>query len=141
MSLRVHALARDPAVLSLLEHPNIGVEARPLGDLHVAGFDSVNVFAIDGSYRAALARCGAGAGPGTSRARTCSLRPSAWPSSADNEQSELHAPGLEVCVAKLIRSHLDGQVKLGLSAPLFDGERLVGVAEASTMARIAERCR
>jgi hypothetical protein len=40
-----------------------------------------------------------------------------------------------VCVAKAHRSGLDGKIKLGLSAPLVVDGRLVGVVEASTMAR------
>jgi hypothetical protein len=133
MSLRVHAMARDPAVLSLLEHPNIGVDARPL-EPHVAGFDSVNVFAIDGSHRARWPAAAPELALNVESTNLfgCALRMAEERQKGGNEPQ---APALEVCVAKAHRSHLDGKVKLGLSAPLFDGERLVGVAEASTMAR------
>jgi hypothetical protein len=133
MALRVHAMARDPAVLSLLEHPNIGVDAHPLAP-HVAGFDSVNVFALDGSHRA---RWPAAAPELALNVESTDLFRCALRMAEERQQraGEMQAPALEVCIAKAHRSHLDGKVKLGLSAPLFDGDRLVGVAEASTMAR------
>jgi hypothetical protein len=133
MSLRVDAMAKDPAVLALLEHPGIGQEAPALA-AHAAGFDSVNVFTADGVHHARW--------PAAADAPSTNLQSLDHFRCAERLAQEL--PGrsrlqteaaLPVCVARAHRSALDGRVKLGLAAPLLVHGRLVGVVEASTMAR------
>jgi hypothetical protein len=133
MSLRVDAMAKDPAVSALIEHPGIGREAPALA-AHAAGFDSVNVFSADGAHHARW--------PAAPDALGINVQGSDHFRCAERLAQEL--PGrsrlktgaaLPVCVARAHRSGLDGRVKLGLSTPLLVHGRLVGVVEASTMAR------
>jgi hypothetical protein len=133
MSQRVHAMANDPAVVALIEHDGIGRQAPALAP-HTAGFDSVNVFAADGSHRARFP-----VGP-ESEARnvlyadhfSCAERIAL----EVLEPSRASTPSmLPVCVARAHRSRLDKKVKLGLAAPLFVAGRFAGVVEASTIAR------
>jgi hypothetical protein len=133
MSLRVDAMAKDPAVVALLEHPGIGREAPALA-AHAAGFDSVNVFTADGAHHARW--------PAAPDAPMTNLQDTDHFRCAERLAQELPGPlrlqteaALPVCVARAHRSALDGRVKLGLSAPLLVDGRLVGVVEASTMAR------
>jgi hypothetical protein len=125
-------MARDPNVLSLIHHRSIGDEARAL-EAHAAGFDSVNVFAVDGSHHARW--------PVASPELAINVLHADHFRCARNLGEQLvqqgHRPlaALEVCIARAHRSGLDGNVKLGLSAPLIASNRLVGVVEASTMAR------
>jgi hypothetical protein len=133
MALRVHAMARDPDVMSLIHHPDIGHEASAL-EAHAAGFDSVNVFVADGRHSARWPTASPRSARNVLHADhfRCAL------ALADERLTLLpgeQAASLPVCVAKAHRSGLDGRIKLGLSAPLFDSDRLVGVVEASTMAR------
>ena len=80
------------------------------------------------------------AGTGERRRRTCGKR--AHFVCAQRLAEELLArpkrdddAALPVCVAGAHLSRLDGKVKLGLSAPLLSAGRMLGVVEASTMAR------
>jgi hypothetical protein len=132
MSLRVRAMAQDPEVAALVTHPGIGHPAIALRP-HAVGFDSVNVFAGDGLHTARWP-----VGPqelATNATYTdhfrCAVR---LAERRRNTQAELDS-SLSVCVAKAHRSRLDGKVKVGLAAPLLRSGRLIGVVEASTMAR------
>jgi protein kinase-like protein len=133
MSLRVHAMARDPEVLRLIAHEGIGREAPAL-KLHAAGFDSVNVFSADGAHHARW--------PVAPESAAINVRHADHFACAQRLAQELLARpsrdtggALPVCVAGAHFSRLDGKVKLGLSAPLMAGGRLLGVVEASTLAR------
>jgi serine/threonine protein kinase len=133
MSLRVHAMARDPEVLRLIDHAGIGREAPALR-WHAAGFDSVNVFSADGVHHARW--------PVGPESLAINVRHADHFACAERLARELivRPPGdsdaaLPVCIAGAHVSRLDGKVKLGLSAPIMASGRMLGVVEGSTMAR------
>lgn len=133
MALRVHAMARDPRVLPLLEHPGIG-QVAPALQAHAAGFDSVNVFSADGVHHARWPSAPSNLAVAVLDADhfRCAERLAQRPFGKAPSDTDSALP---VCVAKAHLSQLDGKVKLGLSAPLMVAGHLVGVVEASTMAR------
>jgi serine/threonine-protein kinase len=133
MSLRVHAMAQDPEVVRLIAHGGIAREAPPLRP-HAAGFDSVNVFSSDGAHQARW--------PAAPNSAANNVRHAEHFACAERLAVELLArpmrdidAALPVCVAGAHLSKLDDKVKLGLSAPLLSAGRMLGVVEASTMAR------
>jgi hypothetical protein len=126
-------MARDPNVLSLLEHGGIQREALPLA-AHVAGFDSVNLFSADGTHQARWPVGPQDAVINVKHADHFACAESLGRELLTRPRSDADAT-LPVCVARAHRSRLDGKVKLGLSAPLLVAGRLVGVVEGSTMAR------
>jgi hypothetical protein len=133
MALRVDAMARDPEVLSLIEHGSIG-RGAPALRRHAAGFDSVNVFSADGSHQARWPAAPENAASNTGHARffACARELSRKLLTQAPRDADLRLP---VCVAGAHLSRIDGKVKLGISAPLLASGRLLGVVEASTMAR------
>lgn len=132
MSLRVHGMAQDPQMLGLLQHGGIHREAPALKP-HAAGFDSVNVLSADGTHHARWP-----AGPKGAERNVTNVDHFACARKLAHDllaRPRPDAGALPVCVARAHRSGLDGKIKLGLSAPLLVAGRMVGVVEASTMAR------
>jgi hypothetical protein len=133
MSLRVHAMAGDPEVVGLIEHGGIGREAPAL-ERHAAGFDSVNVFSADGVHHARWPVAPDSAANNVRHAEHFACAQRLAQQLLARPQRDIDA-ALPVCVAGAHLSKLDGKVKLGLSAPLLASGRMLGVVEASTMAR------
>jgi hypothetical protein len=131
LAMRIHAMSLDPNVRALLNHAGIAVPASALAE-YAADFDSVNVFTADGVHSA---RFPTSSVPSAENVRYKDLfRCAAEIASALALEHE-NAPELPVCVARSHRSGLDDKLKVGISAPILEGGRLLGIAEGSTKAR------
>jgi hypothetical protein len=127
LRLRVSAMANDPEVRRLVSHEGITVPAPALA-AHAVGFDSVSVFAADGTHPA---RAPVSAAESHENCRFKDYFQCAARNAHGGMTGEQAA-----CVARAHRSGLDGKVKLALSAPFVDEDRkLLGVVVASTKAR------
>jgi hypothetical protein len=131
LAMRIHAMSLDPNVRALLNHAGITVPARALAE-YAGDFDSVNVFTAHGVHSA---RFPTSSVPSAEDVRYKDFFRCASEIASALAAERKNAPELPVCVARTHRSGLDDKVKVGISAPILDGGRLLGVAEGSTKAR------
>jgi serine/threonine protein kinase len=124
-ALRVEAMAREPAVLSLLDHPDVDGPAAVLG-AHANALDFAFVFALDGTMRAAWP----------------SMRPDlvrtkfAFRDYFQGQQRLASQGRNDVYVSRAFRSYVDNELSLGFAAPLFDAQgRHVGAVVGTTKTR------
>jgi hypothetical protein len=135
VALRVDTMSRDPAITALVRHLDLS-NAPAVLEAYGQDFDSVSVFSADGTHSARWPRP-----PDPKFGPNCDFHDYFRCSVALVEELAQRPGGrqaasdLPVCVSRPHRSLWDGELKLGVSAPLYERGVFVGVVEGSIKAR------
>jgi serine/threonine protein kinase len=135
VALRVDTMSRDPTIVALVRHQNLATTPAVLA-AYGRDFDSASVFSADGTHSARWPRP-----PDPKVSPNCAFRDyfrcsvRVMQELAKRSRSRQVGSNLPVCVSRPHRSLWDGELKLGVSAPLFERGVFVGVVEGSIKAR------